>query len=108
MTTRTQASHKNTDYESRVNLVGHFANRAVIVEEPRVYGARHAIGKAFAVHTSSSSWRSGALNARCAGPRGVYCLAEIRSCLCVMSSHQAMFKHEFSDAKRPRHRLTGR
>ena len=32
MTTRTQASHKNTDSKGRVTLGGHFANRAVFVE----------------------------------------------------------------------------
>ncbi len=32
MTTRTQASHKNTDSKGRVTLGSHFANRAVIVE----------------------------------------------------------------------------
>ena len=32
MTTRAQASHKNTDSKGRVTLGGHFANRAVIVE----------------------------------------------------------------------------
>ena len=33
MTTRTQARHKNTDSKGRVTLGGHFANRAVIVEQ---------------------------------------------------------------------------
>jgi hypothetical protein len=33
MTTRTQASHKNTDSKGRVTLGGRFANRAVIVEQ---------------------------------------------------------------------------
>lgn len=32
MTTRTQVRHKSTDSKGRVNLGGHFANRAVIVE----------------------------------------------------------------------------
>ena len=32
MTTRAQASHKNTDSKGRVTLGGRFANRAVIVE----------------------------------------------------------------------------
>ena len=33
MTTRVQARHKNTDSKGRVTLGGHFANRAVIVEQ---------------------------------------------------------------------------
>ena len=33
MTTRTQTRHKNTDSKGRVTLGGHFANRAVIVEQ---------------------------------------------------------------------------
>ena len=33
MTTRTQARHKSTDSKGRVTLGGHFANRAVIVEQ---------------------------------------------------------------------------
>jgi hypothetical protein len=33
MTTRIQTSHKSTDSKGRVTLGGHFANRAVIVEQ---------------------------------------------------------------------------
>ena len=33
MATRTQARHKSTDSKGRVTLGGHFANRAVIVEQ---------------------------------------------------------------------------
>jgi hypothetical protein len=33
MTTRVQTSHKSTDSKGRVTLGGHFANRAVIVEQ---------------------------------------------------------------------------